>query len=215
LLVVHAELPWVRSLVLLHPSAFRPAHPPRTVNNIYFDTPNFDMLRDGIDGLSFRVKTRIRWYGDLTGFVEPVLQLKRRENLDGYKEETSLRSMQILSRHPWTDVLKRVAPTRPQPVDVMLQGLHPTLINQYRRDYFASMCGRFRLTLDYNLRYFDQTLSSLVNLTRPVPSQPYFVIELKYDPLQDTIGHDLASWFPFRVTRSSKYKTGMCGGTPT
>ena len=214
MLVERAELSWIRSLVRLHPAAFCVAYPARVVNNIYFDTLNFDCFREGIDGLSQRCKTRMRWYGDLAGIVEPVIQQKRRDNLDSFKDEYLLAQILIGSEVEWKETLAQII-RAPNPLSKQIQlGLAPTLINQYKRDYLVSACERFRLTIDYGLKYFDQNASSRINITRSVPSQAYLIIELKYDPAHDTIAHDILNWFPFRMTRSSKYKTGLLGGLP-
>jgi len=36
----------------------------RKINNLYYDSINFNSILDNIDGLSNRKKFRVRWYGD-------------------------------------------------------------------------------------------------------------------------------------------------------
>ena len=54
--------------------------------NFYFDSVNFNNYYDNLDGNIFRTKIRIRWYGDLFGYIEnPVLELKIKNGLLGNK----------------------------------------------------------------------------------------------------------------------------------
>ena len=43
---------------------FTPAYPPRTINNIYFDSPHWRSYADNADGIENRDKCRVRWYGE-------------------------------------------------------------------------------------------------------------------------------------------------------
>ena len=62
-----------------HPAHFHVVHPPRFVNNIYFDTPDLARFRTHIDGAAERMKLRVRWYGAARGPVTaPVLERKAR-----------------------------------------------------------------------------------------------------------------------------------------
>ena len=52
----------------------------------YFDTMNMDNYLDNEFGTAQRVKTRVRWYGNLFGEIqEPVLQLKMKNGIVGSK----------------------------------------------------------------------------------------------------------------------------------
>lgn len=213
-LIENVDAFWIRSLIRLHPAGFRTAFENRFINNIYFDTLNFDAFREGVDGLAQRIKTRIRWYGNLEGEVEPCLQKKIRDNLDGLKDEWNLSKISITPDRFWKDALKDFEHDLTPQRRHLLHGLSPTLINRYERSYYVTACGNFRLTIDQHLEYFDQNASSKINTRRRVTSHPYLIVELKYDPVHDTTAHDIASWFPFRMSRSSKYKTGLCSGVP-
>ena len=47
---------------------------PRFINNIYFDNSRFQFFFENMDGVSERMKARIRWYGNLKGKIKkPVL----------------------------------------------------------------------------------------------------------------------------------------------
>lgn len=55
-----SDLGEVLALVRRHPAAFGQAYPPRTVNNVYLDTPARRDYFDHVAGVGNRSKTRIR-----------------------------------------------------------------------------------------------------------------------------------------------------------
>ena len=70
-----------------HPLIFREHFQKRHVNNIYFDKFNYQFFKDNVDGISERLKTRIRWYGDtFTTIAKPKLELKIKNRDLGRKE---------------------------------------------------------------------------------------------------------------------------------
>jgi len=76
----------VEQQIRIHPAAFSPIYHPRYINNIYMDTNEFDFYYDNVSGKSSRRKARVRWYGDIHGFIEkPVLEFKIREGMLGNK----------------------------------------------------------------------------------------------------------------------------------
>ena len=48
----------------------------RKVNSIYFDTKNFSYLIDNLDGVSNRLKVRLRWYDQIGSALN--LELKKK-----------------------------------------------------------------------------------------------------------------------------------------
>ena len=76
----------VKSIVKMHPVIFSELYHKRFVNNIYFDSFNFKNFLDNIEGVTDRIKIRIRWYGILFGYVEnPILEIKIKKGLLGKK----------------------------------------------------------------------------------------------------------------------------------
>jgi hypothetical protein len=86
--------------------------------------------------------------------------------------------------------------------------MSPVLLNRYRRRYFVSHDGRYRLTVDSELGY--QAVARRLNrFPTWVGSDGRVIVELKFG-LGDADGASrIASRFPFRVTRSSKYVLGV------
>ena len=89
---IEATHPQVVSMVIRqHPAGFRPLFPPRQINNLYFDTPDFAAFQDNVTGTPQRLKYRLRWYGDdFSSIRNPVLEVKIKDNLVGWKQHYPL-----------------------------------------------------------------------------------------------------------------------------
>jgi hypothetical protein len=89
----------------------------------------------------------------------------------------------------------------------------PTLINHYRREYYVTIDGAIRATLDYAQVAYDQRWQGQPNFSRAIPIDNFVVLELKSGPDQS----DRLQWavgrFPIPRTRHSKYVNGMLGST--
>ncbi len=93
-------------------------------------------------------------------------------------------------------------------VRLQLQCLAPSLINRYRRSYHLSGDGAFRITVDDRMSFGRPRPHGPLRADRFVESRST-IIELKYDANVDDRADRLASFFPFRVSRSSKYCYGL------
>lgn len=200
----------VESLVRLHPALFREPYPPRTVNNIYFDSAGLGNYLDNLDGVGDRTKFRIRWYGELRGKIgRPVLEIKRKQGLLGTKRSFPLIAFRVGSELD-RDGLRRLFEESdiPDPVRDQVKALLPSLLNRYRRRYFVSADARVRLTLDTEREFFalGPRHNSLVHARR---DHRVTILELKYAPADETRAAEIATRFPFRATKSSKYAQGV------
>lgn len=197
---------WVRR----NPALFRDAYPPRTINNIYLDTPNRRSLYENLDGLADRVKARIRWYGPMFGEVKrPVLEFKIKRGMVGAKDTFELKPFEVVVGMGAEPVFKSLATANlPERVRQLLESFEPVLLNRYQRHYFVSADQQYRITLDANLEFyrFDRHLNTFQCHLR---NRYGTVVELKYSGELDRIDERVASYFPFRVTRMSKFVTGM------
>jgi hypothetical protein len=214
-----------------HRHAFLPLHPPRMVHNVYFDTPSLRCLHDNIAGNRDRFKVRIRWYGadpppagiratagtgdradpyvPEAAIASAVLEIKRKQGFAGIKSSFPLGALD-LSRDLAADRLAvhYAAAGVPAALRSSLATLTPVIYNRYRRRYLRSVDGRFRATIDDAMR-FRQLLRPDLSFRGRQATIPGSVIELKYR-LEDEA--ELAGFvgdLPYRVSRNSKYVTGM------
>ncbi len=193
----------------LHPSSFSSLFYPRYINNIYLDTTELDFYADNVSGKGSRKKARIRWYGDMNGRIEkPVLEFKRREGMLGNKLSFPLSPFSIDGQLN-QEVLRQSFRNSNLPewaFEVMAQ-LKPSLLNRYKREYFQSFDGHFRLTLDDELQYFGMGVHNNNLLEKHIGEG--IIVELKYDKQKEDMAANITNHLPFRLTKSSKYVNGL------
>jgi hypothetical protein len=199
---------WVRR----SPALFSEVFVPRHVNNIYLDSPQLGAYFENLQGIADRTKLRIRWYGPLLGPIrKPILEFKIKRGMVGTKEFFPL--------HPFSlepgfgiQTLQVVFAQSDLPSSLRLElaAVEPTLINRYHRKYFVSADGHYRITIDTALEFYRVHRHHNRFLARAtLPDST--VMELKYAGEIDRIDDRIANFFPFRVTRMSKYVTGVEG----
>lgn len=204
-------LPEVLGLVRRHPALFRQAFPPRIVNNLYLDSPELRDYRDHVGGMARRAKTRVRWYGPVTGPVsKPTLERKIKLGSVGGKIAYPLPALAFDNganpRRLVEEALSRIE--LPELVRQSLRCVQPVLINRYLRHYFESADRTCRLTVDSELEFYSADIA--LTAQRPLaPREPRIVIELKYDPDRYEPAAAIANALPFRLRRCSKYVLGV------
>ena len=208
-------LPQVQAWVRLHPAHWRVAYPPRQVNNIYFDSADFQTLNENLAGEGERGKLRLRWYGPALKTVSGAhWEVKYKEGLVGWKRVSPCGATLDLARLSWAEGLRALRDAGDARVRLWLAQLaYPALVNCYQRAYYVTSDGSVRLTFDTALRAYDQRFADRPNLRRPAPIADRAVIELKADAdCQPQLAEALAQ-FPLRPDRHSKYVAGLLAGT--
>lgn len=200
----------VEQFIKFHPACFSEIFQKRKVNNIYFDTLGMNNYHDNLDGQQMREKTRVRWYGHLTGSIlSPVLEYKIKNGLLGYKQSFQLAPFTLDTTFNKNDFFDAIRSSN-LPVAIMneLFALTPTLLNSYERKYFLSADKKFRITIDHRLDYFhiDYFQNLLINKYCDRRST---VLELKYDAISEEDANKISTFFPFPLTKNSKYLQGL------
>lgn len=193
-----------------HPAFFKEIYEQRQINNIYFDTPSYHFYKDNVIGIAQRKKIRIRWYGSLEGqVISPKLEYKIKAGLVGTKWTFDLIDFPL--NHPITkDSLFKIFNASDLPDAIMedLNSVAPTLLNTYQRNYFLSADKKYRLTFDQGLSFYPIAPTNK-QLPKPVEQKNRYVLELKYAKTEDTHANKIASLFPYRLDKSSKYVSGI------
>ncbi|MBL4709262.1 MAG: polyphosphate polymerase domain-containing protein [Flavobacteriales bacterium] len=204
------SLAFAENMIKMNCGAFRDIYKKRTINNIYFDTPNLTNYYDNHFGKSNRTKIRIRWYGDTFGEIKrPILEFKMKFGAAGKKKSFPLKSFTLNDRFTKSDWLKLFnASDLPEFVLLELKSNIPTLLNSYERKYFQSFDALFRFTLDYNLSFFNIRLNNNRFLEKSF-KEPTKIIELKYDLKNDRLVKNISSTLPIRLNKFSKYVRGI------
>lgn len=200
----------VAMMLRLHPAIFREVYAERVVNSIYFDTFDRRNYAESIAGLRDRRKVRVRWYGPPSNLIESAyFEFKIKRNAIGHKVRYPLADAcidEFFNSTRLAALLERS--DMPPGARAAITSLHPTLLNRYRRRYYLSACGRFRVTVDTDLEYFRVVATGVPSPSRNLDSV-HTVVELKYEVEDDSSAREVASRLPFRVDRNSKYLVGL------
>lgn len=192
--------------VKLHPAGFYEIYHERHINNVYLDTPRFDFYYDNVEGRHDRIKVRVRWYGDFFGEIgNPILEIKKKSGVVGTKESFKLPAFSFMSFEDIDNIKEAVTKADlPDEVRILVENLIPTLANRYRRKYFLDQTGDFRLTIDDDIEYYSILQGGVM-----VNEDNKVVIELKYDSGKNELLNKVVKFLPFRLTKNSKYVTGI------
>ena len=199
------------NLVYCSTAGFIEAYPPRMVNNIYYDTFDFSSFHENVDGISDRMKTRIRWYGEDTEWARKlVLEYKMKDSMLGTKKSYSLSGLSFRIDNDLGvihDALE-LQQNLPEGVRIEMMRRTPILANRYKRDYLISADGLYRLTIDTDMQYYP-ICNNKINWCNVHSDMKSIILELKYPVDLDNGVNDVSNTLPFRLTKNSKYVTGM------
>jgi hypothetical protein len=200
----------IGAMIRLHPAMFFEAYPPRHINNLYFDSSEMNNYFDSVHGFKDRHKIRIRWYGDLFGVIEkPHLEIKIKNGLVGKKESYLLNPFAFdenLKRDSIPDLLNKLE--IPELLKLKLNSSEFALLNRYIRRYYESMDRKFRLTIDSEMTFYQLQAFNHNFLNKSI-DHTNTIVELKYGSDEDLCAEQISNYFPFRMTKSSKYVDGI------
>ncbi len=199
----------VTHAVLRHPHLFREIFHERFVNSVYYDTPEFRLYFNNVDGDAERDKVRVRWYGAMVGdHVGPHLERKRKFGLVGTKESTQLERLRVEPGVPGQELVDALDHVDVDPLlRATNRALRPVLLVRYRRRYYLSACARFRMTIDDQVKFVR--MEPGINAMTRAATDDAVILELKYALEDDAAAVSVASALPFRMTRNSKYVVGI------
>ena len=200
----------LETILKFHPAAFKEIYYERTVNSIYFDSFDLHHYLDNVNGVTKRLKVRIRWYGDLLGFIEkPTLELKVKHNQHVGKLLYPLGPFTLdnnFSIDTIRNLFKKLS--LPEVLKLHLIKLNFSLLNSYSRKYYLSSDKKYRLTIDKDVEVYKITPYHNNFLCKSKDTEGT-ILELKYNKPNDEFVDDITNYFSFRMTRSSKYVDGI------
>ena len=200
----------VEILIKTHSAFFREIYYPRTVNNIYFDTINFNNFQDNIIGNVNRLKYRIRWYGDLFNKIENAkLELKIKKGIVGTKRIFNLNDFVFKKKISSRGLVNVILNSEiDKLVKLEIRSQTPVILNRYKRSYFESLDKKFRITVDDSQEFYKiNKLNNIFNTK--VKDDCNVILELKYNVEDNLEAQEVLKEFPFRITKSSKYSRGV------
>ncbi|RLA84390.1 MAG: hypothetical protein DRG78_01605 [Epsilonproteobacteria bacterium] len=189
-------------------------YPNRSINSLYFDTVDFQCVRDNLAGISQRHKVRLRWYDENNNnnFQHPVLEIKKRNARLGSK------SKYIIPNITKKDILNQTANTISNNVfkyiqknyeyDYLLNEQYiPIICINYNREYYETSDG-LRITIDKNINFRNITFNNSITHYNPIPYNEY-IMELKFPiEMKNNVANKIR-YLNLTPKRHSKYLTGM------
>ena len=175
----------------------------RQVNSLYFDSENYSSLEESISGSSIRRKTRLRWYGKIQEASFPTLERKYKQGVSSWKNLRNTNLQLKSDFQNWFDAFD----SGNLSLSNILNDDHciPVSLVSYRRQYYESLDGRIRVTLDYDLTYMDQTKSSRPNFEYTRQNPEKLVLEIKLAQEDLSLLDDFTYNISFQPQRFSKY----------
>jgi len=142
----------------------------RKVNTIYFDTQSHKDIWDNINGFGNRKKLRIRWYNEIDN-SDVFFEEKKKVNFVTFKDVKKIGKFKDYSE--LIKFLKSEKFFNSHFINKNKSNLVKTIFIQYQRNYFELPNKKLRLTMDENLKIFNNYPNRYLNSSDTI-------IELKY-----------------------------------
>lgn len=127
------------------------------VHSVYFDDARLSACYANLNGNGQRRKLRIRWYDQLDAPDWFFFEIKWRNNRVTGKHRFEIQSRKPLHQLSFKQITRELFDICPRElVPDVARYSDPIVIVQYRREHFVSADTELRLTLDYDLTFFDQ-----------------------------------------------------------
>jgi hypothetical protein len=180
-----------------------------TVRSIYFDDVRLSACRANLAGVGRRRKLRLRWYDSLVPGRDFFFEIKWRDNRVTGKHRLQLQTTKPLASVPYRQIIDGLIQTLPeQHIGYVLRSSEPIALVEYRREHFASSEGSLRITLDYDLAFYDQAGKRTVNTSFPHRLPNLVVVEGKTPVGRERELKRLLYPMSLRAGRCSKYVHG-------
>jgi hypothetical protein len=208
-LLPHADLGKIRSILEVNCRRIRHDGPVSLVNSLYFDDAGLGAYRENLDGVGTRMKVRLRWYGQKDDEGRFHFEIKKRTGLTMGKDRLAVHSRVPLSSLTFQNILNALCAILPvKQREALIRRPDPILISEYKREYFREHYSPVRITLDFDVTYFDQSGKRRPGKRFGVRVPEWVIVEGKAP-----VGEELRLrrlLFPLqpRITRSSKYVMG-------
>ena len=177
-----------------------------TICNLYFDTPQYLLIRRSIENHVYKEKIRLRTYGQATPETNAFIELKKKYKKVVYKRRISATyedAMQYLCQR--ADVIPHSQICSELDYALSLyQEIQPAMYLSYEREaFYGKDDHELRITFDQHIlwRTEDLNLSSLV-YGRELLQRGQVLTEIK-------IGHAMPLWLNHFLTEHHIYRTSF------
>ncbi len=180
---------------------FRTQYPLRKVNSIYFDTYDYKSIRENLDGVSNKKKIRVRWYGEKNTTKNPIIETKSKKGFETKKESMPIKELHDLKVFSLKNlkILKETINSKLKQKKI----IYPVLTTHYQREYFISLNGKIRATIDYDLKSVFLNNSSQVDIIKNFKN--ICILEFKYSTGLDKYVRENLKDISLRLSKNSKF----------
>jgi hypothetical protein len=187
---------------------FQKLHPPRFVNSIYLEHPNYSSLNDNLAGHNERIKYRIRWYGKLLNDIKGAnLEGKIKINNLGTKIRHTLPDFEIKDEFDWKVIKENFKKSKTN-LSHILGHYRPVTLIRYLRNYYATPDKNFIITVDTELENYPLLSKKILSISKFL-HRDMAIIEVKYDQKKKEKFDMLNKDITFPLSKNSKYAVAM------
>ena len=176
---------------------FKKIYPNRVVNSIYLDSHAHKDVWDNINGFGNRKKIRIRWYNNLLD-TKAFLEVKKKI---GFITQKQVAELAKFKNYQNLDLfIKQEKYMKNELIIEKKINLKKILFIQYQRNYFELPNKKLRITIDTNLKIFQDYPLRYINIDKTI-------VELKYKVENSTYVNDFIknNYLNNRNQKFSKY----------
>ena len=126
-----------------------------SIRNIYYDTPDYRLIRHSLEKPTYKEKLRLRAYGDVTESDKVFLEMKKKYESIVYKRRLALKEGEAV-RYMADPALRLDGTQIGREIDYFKDfyaELFPAVYLSYDRQSWRSSDGTLRITMDRNICY--------------------------------------------------------------
>lgn len=176
-----------------------------TICNIYFDTPDFLLIRRSLEKPEYKEKLRVRSYGVANHNSETFVELKKKYDSVVYKRRIEMTEAEAIR---YTCNREKITESQiSKEIDYcfkLYNSLQPKVFLSYEREAFYSRTDHnFRVTFDENVLWRDYDLSLCKGVYgTPVMDPDMVIMEVK-------TADAIPLWFTEILSKNHIYKTSF------
>lgn len=179
------------------------------VRSIYLDDEQLSACRANLDGLGVRRKLRLRWYDSLLPHHQLYFEIKWRVGRVTGKQRCRIDATEDLATVPYRRLLPQLAAALPEPYGAELWlASQPVIVVEYQREHFVAPEQQLRITMDYQLAFYDQLGKSQVSCHFPRHLPDVVIVEAKGPVGSEWQLRNLFYPFALHASKFSKYVHG-------
>lgn len=177
-----------------------------TICNIYFDLPNYYLIRKSLEKPAYKEKLRVRSYGTANSASTVFVELKKKYKDVVYKRRISLPEREAMY-YLCSDATGGLPGQIGREIDYFrgfYENLQPRVFLSYDREaFYAKDDDSFRVTFDENIMWRDYDLS----LTKGAYGKQ--ILEPNQSLMEIKVGSAMPLWMVSILTKNQIYKTSF------